>query len=100
MEKLFLRAFLSYNKLDIIDQKNVVVPVFLPEFRGGNIIFIPDRIDQFVGELLAGHVKNLGFLVVFQHKMADGMHQVRLAKSHAAVNKKRIVDLPRRFRHG
>ena len=52
MEEFLLRTFLTDNKLNIIDQQNVVVSVLFPEFRGGNIVFIPDRIDQLIGEFL------------------------------------------------
>ena len=31
--------------------------------------------------------------------MADGMHQVRFSKSHASIDKERIVNLTRGFGH-
>ena len=43
MEKFFLCRFLTDNKLDIIDEEDVVVSVFFTELRGGNIVFVPDR---------------------------------------------------------
>ena len=52
MEKFFLCRFLTDNKLDIIDEEDVVVSVFFTELRGGNIVFVPDRIDQFVRKLV------------------------------------------------
>ena len=68
MEKFFLCRFLSDNKLDIIDEEDVVVSVFFTEFRGGNIVFVPDRIDQFVRKLLTCNVENLRFWIVFKIK--------------------------------
>ena len=56
VEKFLLRALLSYNKLNIVDQENVVVSVLFAELRGGDIVFITDGVDQLVGELFAGHV--------------------------------------------
>ena len=56
VEKFLLCALFSYNKLNIIDQKNVVVSVLFAELRGGDIVFITDGVDQLVGELFAGHV--------------------------------------------
>ena len=38
MEKFFLCRFLTDNKLDIIDEEDVVVSVFFTELRGGNIV--------------------------------------------------------------
>ena len=56
MEKLLLCALLSYNKLNIVDQENVVVSVLFAKLCGGDIVFITDGVDQLVGELFAGHV--------------------------------------------
>ena len=50
MEKFLLSTFLSYNKLDIIDEEHIIIPIFLAEFCCGDIIFIPDGVDQFVGK--------------------------------------------------
>lgn len=68
MEKFFLCRFLTDNKLDIIDEEDVVVSVFFTELRGGNIVFVPDRIDQFVRKLLTCNVENLRFWIVFKIK--------------------------------
>ena len=38
MEEFFLRTLLSYDKLDIIYEEYVVVPVFLTEFCYGKFI--------------------------------------------------------------
>ena len=56
MEKFLLGTFLTDNKLDIVDQKHIVVTVFLTEFRGGNIVFVTDGIDQLIGKFLRSHV--------------------------------------------
>ena len=46
MEKFFLGTFFADDELDIIDQKNIIISVFFTEFRGGNIVFVTDRVDQ------------------------------------------------------
>ena len=51
VEKFLLGTFLADDELDIVDQQDVVVPVLFPEFRGGNVVLVPDRVDQLVGEL-------------------------------------------------
>ena len=38
MEELLLGAFLTYDELDIVDEKDIVVSVFFPEFRGGYVV--------------------------------------------------------------
>ena len=52
MEKFLLGTFLSYNELDIINKKDVIIAVFFTEFRGGNVVFVTDRIDQLIGKEL------------------------------------------------
>ena len=42
MEELLLGAFLTYDELDIVDEKDIVVSVFFPEFRGGYVVFITE----------------------------------------------------------
>ena len=56
MEKFLLGTFFSDNKLDIVDQKNVVIAVFFTKFRRGNIILVSDRVDQFVGKFFGRYV--------------------------------------------
>ena len=52
----------------------IVVTVFLTEFRGGNVVFVSDRVDQFVCKFLGCHVQNLCARVIFQDEVGDGMH--------------------------
>ena len=59
MEELFLCTFLTYNKLDIVDQKHIVVTVLLAESRHGKLIAVFtdfQGVDQFVGEGLTGYI--------------------------------------------
>ena len=60
MEKFFLGTFLADDKLDIIDEQHVVVAVFLAKLRGGDVVFVPDRIDQFIGKGLRADIEDLG----------------------------------------
>lgn len=68
MEKFLLGTFLSYNELDIINKKDVIIAVFFTEFRGGNVVFVTDRIDQLVGKGFRADIKDLGAWVVFKIK--------------------------------
>ena len=88
MEKFLLRTFLTYDKLDIIDQKDIVIPVFFTEFRCGYIVFISDRIDQFIGKLLACDIQNFGLRIILENKMADGVHKMSFAKTNSSIYKK------------
>ena len=55
MEKFFLSTFFSYDELNIVDKQGVVIAVLFPEFRGGDVVFITDRVNQLIGELLGGN---------------------------------------------
>ena len=57
MEKFFLGTFFADDELDIIDQKNIIISVFFTEFRGGNIVFVTDRVDQFVRKFFGSHIQ-------------------------------------------
>ena len=98
MEEFFLRTLLSYDKLDIIYEEYVVVPVFLTEFCYGKFIAgfsCFQRIDQLIGKCLAGHIENFFGRIVLKDHMGDGMHQMCLAQSDASVDEKRVVNFPR-----
>ena len=65
MEKFLLGTFLPYNKLDIINKKNIIIAVFFTEFRSSNVIFVTDRIDQLIGKGFRADIKDLCTWVVF-----------------------------------
>ena len=65
MEKFLLGTFLSYNKLDIINEKDIIIAVFFTEFRSGNVVFVTDRVDQLIGKSLGADIKDLGVWVIF-----------------------------------
>ena len=59
MEKLFLRTFLTYNKLNIVDQQYVVISILFAEGRHGKLVPVftyLKSVDQFIRECLAGDV--------------------------------------------
>lgn len=45
MEKFFLGTFLTDNKLDIINEQDINISVFIPEFNNCLLIFAADRCD-------------------------------------------------------
>ena len=82
MEKLLLGAVFTYYKLNIIDQEYVDGPVFVSELF---LFVVMDRIDDFVGEIFTGHVKDLELAVIFHNVMGDRVHQMGFSQSGAAV---------------
>ena len=100
MEKFLLRRFLSYNKLNIINEKDINVTVFLAEFTHGGVISITDGLDQLIGKFFTCNIENLTVIIIFNNKVGDGMHKnVVLSKSCTTIDKQRIVRISRRFRY-
>ena len=89
VEELFLRALLSREKLNVVDQQHVDVPVALPEVRHS---VIPNGVDDLVGKLLGRDVGN-SKVRLLRNVIADGIEQVCLAQSDPSVDKERVVRL-------
>ena len=85
VEKLFLCAFLTYNKLDIVDQQYVDISVFITELIHRGIVSVTDRVNQFICKYLRRYIKNLHARIVRLDKVSNGMHQVGLAKSDSSI---------------
>src|SRR6266480_762586 len=94
VKKFLLGTFLAPKKLDVVDQKDVGLAVTLSEF---NQITMLDRVDELVDEQFAGEIHYLGILLLRPNVLANGLHQVCLAKTDAAVNEQRIVSPRRRL---
>ena len=92
VEELFLGPFLVRDELDVVDQEQVDPPV-----AGAEVVDLAllDRRDELVGELLARRVDDALARELGDHLVADGVHQVRLAEPHAAVQEERVVGVPR-----
>ena len=95
MEKLFLSCLLSYNKLDIVNEKHVYIAVFFTEFGHCSIVSITNGLDQLVRKGLTGYIKHLFFRIFIEYKMCNGMHQMGFSQSGASVNEERIVHFAR-----
>ncbi len=95
MEKFLLRGFLSYNKLNIINEKDIDITVFLAEFTHCGVISISDGLDQLIGKFFTCNIENLLLSSIFKNKMGDGMHKMGLAKSCTTIDKQWIVRISR-----
>ena len=97
MEKFFLCRFLSYNKLNIIDKKNINVSVFFTKLGHCRVISITDCFDQFVGKLFTGNVKYFAVFIMINNEMSNRMHQMSFSQTCTAIDKERIVGITRGF---
>ena len=96
VEELLLGLGLALQELDVVDQEHVDVAVAPLE---PVLPVVADRVDELVGELLAGDVAHLGAGVEAAHVVADGVQQVGLAQPGVAVDEQRVVGLARRLGH-
>ena len=97
MEKLLLCPFLACDELDVVDEQDVDVPVLVAEFL---VPVVLDGVDELVREFLRRRVENLRVRVLVEDVVADGMHQMRLAQTDAAIDEQGIVCQGRCFRNG
>ena len=70
VEKFLLGALLAADKLDVIDQKDVCLAVFIVKFFGG---FGTDGSNQFVGKLFTFYINDVGIGAVFFDFCGDGI---------------------------
>ncbi len=90
VEELLLGALLVGDELDVVDEQQVDAPVARPEIVD---LALLNAGDELVRELLAGRVDDALAREARQHLVADRVHQVGLAKAHAAVQEERVVGM-------
>ena len=64
MEELFLCSFLTYNKLDIIDQQNIKLTVTVTEVGRRHVVLVSDGIDELVNEGFRGDITDLRVRII------------------------------------
>src|SRR6476469_7965614 len=95
MKKFLLRPLFTTEKLNIVDQKKVGLAITLPEFYQ---ITVLDRVDELVNEQFTRDVDHLHVFPFRPDELADGLHEMGLAQTDAAVNKEGIIGTRRRLR--
>src|SRR6202011_1411637 len=89
VEKFFLRTLLPAEKLNIVDQEQIGLAITFSEL---DQVVVLDRIDELVDEKLAREIHHLHAFLFDHDVLADGLHEMRLAQAHAAINKQRVVS--------
>ena len=95
VKELGLGALFSRDELHVVNQEHVDGTVPLAEIDDP---VVAHRVDHLVHETLGGDVRQLEALIVMEHVLSDRMHQVRLPKTHAAIDEQRVVGPRRRLR--
>ena len=96
VEELRLRALLAGDELDVVHEQHVHAPIALTKIEDA---VVTHRVDHLVHEALGRDVGELQVPVVIEDVVPDGVHQMRLAESHAAVDEQRVVGARRRLGH-
>ena len=97
VKEFFLRTLFASEKLDVVNQKKIGLAITLPEL---DQITVLDRIDELVDEQFARDVDHLHVFLLRPNILADGLHQMGLAKTDTAINEQRVVRACGRLRHG
>src|SRR4029453_16842404 len=97
VKKFFLGTLFAPEKLDVVNQEKVDLTITLPEF---DQITVLDGVDELVDEQFAGDINHLHVFLLGPDVLADGLHQVGLAKTDTAINEQRVVRARGRLRHG
>ncbi len=96
MEELDLGLLLVGQELHVVDDEDVVVTVGLLEPLDTPLV--GDRVDEVVGEPLAGDVADVQFRVLLKRRVGDGLDEVCLAEPGARVDEHGVVRAGRGFR--
>ena len=92
IEELLLRTVLVGEELDVIYQQQVERVIAVLEFVKSLALVSLNHIGD---KLFSVDVENLAAGLVCQQAVAHGMHQVGLAQTNAAIDEKRVVQMPR-----
>ena len=83
--------------MDVVNQKKIDLAIALPEF---DQITVLDRVDKLVDEQFTGDINHFHVFLLGPGILADGLHQVGLAKTDTAINEQRVVRACGRLCHG
>jgi hypothetical protein len=87
VEEFLLRGGLAGDELHVIDHQHVDGPEHLLE---ADRVLFAQRADEAVHELLGRQIQDVGLGEVRLKLPRDGVHQVRLAQAHAAIEEERV----------
>src|SRR5258705_6238606 len=97
VEELFLRALLTGEELDVVDEEPVEAAIALAELLA---LLSADRVDELVGELLARRVGDALLRMTRDDRVTDRVHKMGLSKARAAVDEERVVAVTGAFGDG
>ncbi len=94
MEKLLLRALLAGDELDVVDEQDLSVAVFISKVL---CCVCANRLHQIIGEGFGGDIEHAQSPSI--GGLADSVEKVGFAQPYTAIDKERIISASRRLRH-
>ena len=96
VKEFLLNPLFAGQKLDIVDEQHVRLPVFLAE--AGELVVL-DAVDILVGKLLRRKECDARTLLVHHDMLSNRVQQMGLAQTDPTVEEQRVVRLARGLRH-
>ena len=93
----FLGALFLGEELNVVDEQDIHGAEFVAE---ADHLVVAQRVDHFIGELLAGCVADGGLRRAALDFVTDGLHEMGFAHADAAVEEERIVGFRRTLGDG
>ena len=94
VEELFLCGLFAFQKVNVVDQKQIGLAVALPECLPGSV---SHRGDQLVHELLGSNVGDPGARISLERFVRNCLHKMGFANARRAVDEQRVVGPARRL---
>ena len=88
VEEFLLGALARGDELNVVHHQHVHVAEAVAE---GRHALEADRGNHFVGEFFGADVGEAQRRIAALERVADGLHQMRLAEAHSAIEEKRVV---------
>src|SRR5262249_36263620 len=93
VKKFLLRPLLTTEKLNVVDQKKIGLPITLAEL---DQITVLDRVDKLFEKQLTRDIDHLYVFPFPPDELADGLHEMGFAKPHTAIDEQGVVRARRR----
>ncbi len=98
VEEFFLGPDVLAEEMDVVDHQQVDVAVAIAELAACRRL--DDGADELVDEAVAGEIEDAQIALALEDLLADGLEQVGLAETDAAVDEEGVVGLARVFGDG
>ena len=90
MEKFLLSRLFTTDKLNVINEQNIRISVFLSKFA---CFCKVNWFDKFISEIITLNIYNFFFRAVCFDFTSDGIKQVSFSKSGITVDEKRVIGI-------